>query len=86
VEDAQLGLVARVAEKVERAKFVIGRRLHDARLSKRLSQVSLAQASGVSLRCIQQVEHGEVMVDNATLYYLGEVVGVEPAEFLQGLG
>lgn len=83
--DEQLEVIARVAEKVERAKFVVGKRLRDARLGKSMSQVTLADKTSVSLRCIQKVEHGEVMVDVATLYRVGEVLDMTPEEFLRGL-
>lgn len=75
----------RVAEKVERAKFVVGRRLKDARLAKQYSQVRLAGTATVSLRCVQKVEAGDVFPDIYTLYKLGEVLDFTPEEMLKNL-
>jgi ribosome-binding protein aMBF1 (putative translation factor) len=80
-EPASIAVV--VAEKVERAKFVIAARLRDARKAKGISQVKLSTKSIVSLRCIQKIEAGDVCPDVYTLFKLGEVVDMTPQEFLK---
>lgn len=74
-----------MAEKVERAKFVMSRRLKDCRVEQKLSQVRLADKANLSLRCVQKVEHGEVLPDVYTLFKLSEVLGVRPAELMREL-
>lgn len=82
--DAQ-GIAVQVAERIERAKFVVGRRLLDRRKASNLSQAKLSDRSGISRRCLQNIEAGVVCPDVYTLFKLGEALSMRPAEILEGL-
>ena len=85
MDGVDVGLATRVAEQVERAKFVLGRRLKDHRRLRGMSQVKLSSSAQVSLRCLQKVEHGQVCVDIYTLFKLGYVLGTSPDELMREL-
>lgn len=74
-----------VVDRIERAKFVVGKRLLDRRKAVNLSQAKLERRSGVSRRCIQNLEAGVVCPDLYTLFRLGHSLSVPPSDFIEGL-
>ncbi|GGF28721.1 helix-turn-helix domain-containing protein [Flavobacterium limi] len=55
----------------------VGQCIKSVRIAKGLTQIQLAEASGISLRSIQRIENGEVEARNYTLTVLQEKLNFE---------
>jgi transcriptional regulator with XRE-family HTH domain len=61
----------------------IGTRLRELRLQKFLTQQELADASGISMRSVSQIERNRVEPHITTMRKLAKGLGVEPTELLK---
>src|SRR5437588_5503517 len=63
----------------------LGEKIKDLRIQKSLSQTTLAQLSGLSVRSISQIEHGQFKVTLADLNALVQALHTTISHLLRGL-
>ena len=72
-------------QKLEQVMKALGERIKTRRNRKGLSQMALAQLSGLSVRAISQIERGAFKVTLADLYALAPALQTQISLLLQGL-
>lgn len=61
---------------------VFGKRLRELRLKRKLTQVQVAEQSGMMQNHISELEHGERMPSLVTLLKLAAAIGCKPTDLL----
>jgi transcriptional regulator with XRE-family HTH domain len=79
------GLKDEVAAGPHRIDIRLGKRLRDLRTQRKMTQLNLADAIGVSYQSIQKYERGDNRISASTLYDIAVAIGVTVAAFYDGL-
>jgi transcriptional regulator with XRE-family HTH domain len=66
-------------------RVTIGKRIHDMRLKRGMSQVALAGLSDLSRVNLGRIEGGKAMIKLTTLHRIARALGVKLVDMVQGI-
>jgi len=70
---------------VNDVRVAIGRRIHDMRLRRGMSQVALAGLSDLSRVNLGRIERGKAVIKLTTLHRIERALGVKLVDMVQGI-